>query len=215
MTLQPPPPNMSNNKADTNHASVGLPLRQNKVVLVVDLVESVRLMATNEAGAIEQWRKFLKYAESDVLSPRSGRMVKSLGDGFLAEFDSASDAVPAALALHQYLRQNNDRLPQEEQFHLRAGIHATYFYQDTNDVFGNGVNLAARITSLANPGETVVTAPVRDGMVDGVDGWARVTSNIGRSRCAPGGSGRSIPAVGWSRNRLPPGRRKTCAPPSP
>lgn len=151
-------------------ALVSLPLQQNKVVLVIDLVESVRLMASNEAQVVARWHDFLRHADGSVLPRHRGRMVKSLGDGLLAEFDRASDAVPAALDLHAHMRQANQAIAPDQQLHLRAGLHATHFYLDASDVFGSGVNLAARVTSLAGPGETVVTASVRDGIVDGIDG---------------------------------------------
>ena len=72
-----------------------LPLQQHKVVLVVDLVESVRLMASNEAAVVERWQGFMRFASKCVPEHR-GRLVKSLGDGLLAEFDEAADAVQTA-----------------------------------------------------------------------------------------------------------------------
>lgn len=170
MTDLPPQRNMLAENSGGLAAPVSLPLQQNKVVLVIDLVESVRLMASNEAQVVAKWHDFLRHADGTVLPRHRGRMVKSLGDGLLAEFDRASDAVPAALDLHAHMRRANRSLAPDQQLHLRAGLHATHFYQDASDVFGSGVNLAARVTSLAAPGETVVTASVRDGIVDGIDG---------------------------------------------
>ncbi len=146
-----------------------LPQQRHKVVLVIDLVESVRLMAANEAAVINQWRGFIHHATTQVLPACHGRLVKSLGDGLLAEFDQATEAVQAALALHRYFVPLNESLPPAQQLHLRAGINATHLYVDENDVYGQGVNLAARVADLASPGETVVTASVFDGIVAGVD----------------------------------------------
>ncbi len=146
-----------------------LPEQQHKVVLVMDLVESVRLMADNEAEVVSQWRGFMHHASTQVLPTCRGRLVKSLGDGLLVEFEHPTDAVRAALALHRYFAPINRRLPQSQQLHLRAGINATDLYADENDVYGHGVNLAARITDLASPGDTLVTASVFDGIVIGVD----------------------------------------------
>lgn len=136
----------------------------------MDLVESVRLMAANEAFVVSAWHGFLQHAQDKVLPACSGRLVKSLGDGLLAEFDRSADAVKAAYAMHRYFDRTNERLPPEACLHLRAGIHATHLYIDTHDVFGHGVNLAARVTALAAPGETVITASVLDTVVDGIDG---------------------------------------------
>lgn len=146
-----------------------LPLQQHKVVLVVDLVESVRLMASNEAAVVERWQGFMRFASKCVPDHR-GRLVKSLGDGLLAEFDEAVDAVQTAMALHSHFIPVNKALHPNEQLHLRAGINASQLYVGEHDVYGHGVNLAARVASLAEPGDIVVTANVRDGIVDGVDG---------------------------------------------
>ena len=146
-----------------------LPQQRHKVVLVLDLVESVRLMAANEAAVINQWRGFMHHATTQVLPACHGRLVKSLGDGLLAEFDQPTEAVQAAMALHRYFAPLNETLPPAQQLHLRAGINATNLYVDENDVYGQGVNLAARVADLASPGETLVTASVFDGIVIGVD----------------------------------------------
>lgn len=146
-----------------------LPQQRHKVVLVIDLVESVRLMAANEAAVVNQWRGFMHHATTQVLPSCHGRLVKSLGDGMLVEFDQPTDGVRAALALHQYFAPLNETLPATQQLHLRAGLNATNLYVDENDVYGHGVNLAARVADLASPGETLVTSSVFDGIVVGVD----------------------------------------------
>lgn len=145
-----------------------LPLRQ-KVVLVMDLVESVRLMAQDELQVIDHWRSFVLHARGDVLPRCRGRMVKSLGDGIMAEFESARDGVSAALSLHRHFDAANASLPPDRRLYLRAGLNATHVYVDDIDIYGSGVNLAARVASLAGPGETMVTADVRDGLADGLD----------------------------------------------
>ena len=165
-----------------------LPQQRHKVVLVIDLVESVRLMAANEAAVVGHWHRFMQHAQAVVLPQWRGRLVKSLGDGLLAEFSSASDAVRAALDLHRFFDTVNTALPHDQQLHLRAGLNGTHLYVDARDVYGHGVNLAARVASLAGPGETVVTANIRDGIVDGVDGElddinsARATLGAGQNR---------------------------------
>ncbi|WP_374413068.1 adenylate/guanylate cyclase domain-containing protein [Hydrogenophaga sp.] len=150
-------------------AGQALPLQQNKVVLVMDLVESVRLMASNEASVVLQWHGFLQHARDEVLPRCGGRLVKSLGDGILVEFDEAVLAARAATELHRYFDDVNRERSHDDKLWLRAGIHATHLYVDELDVFGHGVNLAARVAGLAAPGETVITANVHDVLVDGVD----------------------------------------------
>lgn len=142
---------------------------RHKTVLVIDLVESVRLMAANEAQVVALWRGFVQFATTEVLPARGGRLVKSLGDGLLAEFEHPAQAVRAALQLHRFFDTANATLPAAQQLYLRGGINATQLYVDEVDVYGHGVNLAARVADLAAPGETVVTASVYDAIVVGVD----------------------------------------------
>ncbi len=149
--------------------AAGLPLQQHKVVLVIDLVESVRLMAAHEAQVVERWRAFMVHA-SERISARRGRLVKSLGDGLLAEFDDATHALGTALELQRHFDDTNASLPDDQHMHLRAGLNASHLYVGEHDIYGHGVNLAARVAGLAGPGQVVVTAPVRDAIVDGMDG---------------------------------------------
>lgn len=167
MTTTPPTPPQE--PAEGTPAAITLPPMRHKTVLVIDLVESVRLMAANEAQVVAQWRGFVQFATAEVLPARDGRLVKSLGDGLLAEFEHPAQAVRAALDLHRHFDAANRNLPAAQQLYLRAGINATQLYVDDVDVYGHGVNLAARVADLAAPGETVVTASVYDAIVVGVD----------------------------------------------
>ena len=147
----------------------GPPLPQhNKVVLVLDLVESVRLMAQDESGVVARWHAFSKKA-SKMIPRHHGRVVKSLGDGMLCEFDHARHAVQAATALHQLIKPANQGRSESQKLYLRIGINATRLYLDDVDVYGTGVNLAARLATLAGPGETIASAGVRDQLTDGLD----------------------------------------------
>lgn len=146
-----------------------LSTQTNKAVLVVDLVESVRLMAQDEIGVVTRWQGFLRFAHQKI-GANTGRLVKHLGDGLLAEFDRCGDAVMTAHQLHRYFDAYNATASAELHMLLRAGVNATHLYADEHDVYGHGVNLAARVTSLAPPGGTAVTASVRDALVDGLHG---------------------------------------------
>ena len=148
-------------------ASFALP-HHPTVVLVVDLVGSVSLMQSDEAGVVSRWRRFVAHVSEEVLPSTEGRIVKSLGDGLMLEFASAPNALAAALAMHAWMRAECGGMA--SPMLLRAGIHGTEVYADELDIYGAGVNLAARITTLAGPGETVVTAAVRDALTDGLDG---------------------------------------------
>ena len=143
--------------------------RSVKVVLVLDLVESVRLINVDESGTITRWHDFVQRAQSDVIARYRGRLVKSLGDGMMVEFEQPRDAVNASFALHSLLDGVNSSLVPELRMFLRAGINCSVVYTDQHDIYGAGVNLAARIATLAGPNETVISAAMRDSLTDGFD----------------------------------------------
>jgi adenylate cyclase len=159
----------SNATEDQAIASLLPPLEHQRAVLVVDLVESVRLMSLNEAAVVGQWHGFVQHVQDVLLPARGGKLIKSLGDGLLTAFDDVTQAVQAVLVMHRFFDQYNKRVESQERLHLRAGIHLTHLYRDQHDIYGQGVNLAARIADLGEPGDTVITAQVHERLIDGVD----------------------------------------------
>jgi adenylate cyclase len=149
-------------------AEFELPTRR-AVVLVIDLVESVRLMGLDERGLIARWQAFLAHVNQVVLPATEGRLVKSLGDGLMVEFSSASRAVQAANRMHDWMAARCEPLAGGRKLALRAGIHATNIFDATTDIYGIGVNLAARVATLAEAGETVATVEARDLLSDPLD----------------------------------------------
>lgn len=144
--------------------------RQRCAVLVLDVVESVRLMQLHEDAFIRRWRRFVQSVQTRVLPAQDGRLVKSLGDGLLATFPSARQGVDAALAAQSLMRGlDRDGETTLPPLRLRAGLHLGDVVADGLDVYGSDVNLAARLASAARPGEVVVSAAVRDGLLPGVD----------------------------------------------
>ena len=95
-----------------------------------------------------------------LLSGHGGREIKQLEDGFLVEFDEALPAVACALELQTALHVRNEGMPDERRVQLRIGIHLGSVVHQDGDVFGEGVNLAARLESLARPGTLYVSEPV-------------------------------------------------------
>ena len=122
--------------------------RARRAIVVVDVVESVRLMQEDEAGFIDRWRRFVHEVRTEVLPKHGGRLVKSLGDGMLLEFERLPQAMAAALRL-QLMTAQLAPLP------LRIGAHVGDVVVDELDLYGTGVNLAARLATLARPGEVV------------------------------------------------------------
>lgn len=143
--------------------------RERKAVLVADLVDSVRLMQRDEADTVERWSRFVAEVRRELLPARGGRLIKSMGDGFLLVFDQVPAAAAAALDLHRRIATYNRQRGDEAAFYLRVGTNVGEVFEDTLDVYGDAVNITARVSVLAGPGETVVTADFRDGLVAGVD----------------------------------------------
>jgi class 3 adenylate cyclase/TolB-like protein/Tfp pilus assembly protein PilF len=149
--------------------SIHHPSRVVRTVLVVDVVESVRLMEADEDGTVRRWRELVSEVSSDVLPQHGGRLVKSLGDGMMIEFQQAPAAVRAAFSIRAAGDRLNRDVPSSRQILLRMGIHTGELIEDELDVYGRSVNLAARLTSLAGPGETIVSAEVHDLLTPALD----------------------------------------------
>ena len=143
--------------------------RRLRAVLFVDVVESVRLIQLDAEGTIGRWREFMATVTRDELPARRGRLVKPLGDGMLLEFESAVDAVECALAMQARIERGNAGLEPEQCMHLRIGIHLADVMADDVDLYGDGVNLAARLMDLGGPQEIFISAAVRDQLTDGLD----------------------------------------------
>jgi adenylate cyclase len=143
--------------------------RERRTLVVVDVVESVRLMQAHEADVINRWRRFVHEVQTQVLPPHGGRLVKSLGDGLLLEFADVSLAIAAALDVQARLPAYNIGRAADAALFLRVGAHEAEVVVDKLDVYGAGVNLAARLAGLAGPGEIVVSAAVRHQLTDGLD----------------------------------------------
>jgi adenylate cyclase len=139
-------------------------------LLVIDVVESVRLMEANEQDAVRRWQNLVALVVQDVLPQYAGRMVKSIGDGLMLEFSAPRPAVHAALRIQQLCRTSQDGVAPQQRVHLRAGIHNVQYVSDAHDIYGADINLTVRLTTLAGPGEIIVSAPVRDQLTPVLDG---------------------------------------------
>lgn len=131
--------------------------RSQRAVLFVDVVGSVRLMEVDEVRAVAQIRSVLGHVANHVVPGHGGRIVKELGDGLLADFASIEDAVRAALTIQA-------RRPADDRPALRVGIDAGDVIVTQRDLFGQRVNIAARLMEMADPGGIVASASVRDAL---------------------------------------------------
>lgn len=154
-------------------ALTGLPFapplgRQRRVVMFADVVESVRIVQRHEARFIDCWLAFMQQLRDQLLPPCGGELVKSHGDGCLLTFKAPSLAVQAALEMLELARSFDVHLPPDGRIRLRVGLHQTDIVVGPSDVFGSGVNLAARLAGLGGPDEILVTEPIRVQLIDGL-----------------------------------------------
>lgn len=154
------------------HSLIEIPTHMNrsiKVLLVMDVVESVRIMEQDQDGFVRRWQKLVDQTEQHILPAHGGRIVKSLGDGLMLEFANAQSSVKAAFALQRFSQQANASLRSEHQMHLRIGGHLASFVTDRHDIYGTDVNLTARFCALAGPNDIVISAELRDQLVPSLD----------------------------------------------
>lgn len=137
-----------------------------RIIAVVDLVESVALMERHELDIVDRWRRFVSSVLDQVLPGFDGRMIKHLGDGMLLVFTGVRESVEASFALHRLIAEFNRGRTPEQAMWLRIGLHQADVVVDSIDVLGHGVNLAARIASVAGPGETVCSVEIREELTD-------------------------------------------------
>ena len=136
--------------------------RRLAAILAADVVGYSRLMGADEAGTLAR----LNALRGELLHPKvseyGGRIVKTTGDGTLIEFPSAVDAVQHAVDVQQALARRNADLPEERRMDFRMGINLGDIIVEGEDIFGEGVNIAARLESLAEPGGICVSAIVHE-----------------------------------------------------
>ncbi len=136
--------------------------RRLAAILAADVVGYSRMMRENEAGTLAQ----LKTHRIEVFDPRiaehNGRIVKTMGDGVLVEFASAVDATECAIKIQRLLARRNEDVPEGHRIELRIGINLGDIIVDGEDIYGDGVNVAARLEGLCDPGEVYVSAVVHD-----------------------------------------------------
>jgi adenylate cyclase len=131
--------------------------RRLAAVLAVDVAGYSRLMGRNEERTLAQLKTFRKSLVDPGIATHRGRIVKTSGDGMLAEFASAVDAARCAVEVQQEMAHQNASVPAELRIEFRIGIHVGDIIIDDNDIFGDGVNIAARLEGIAEPGGVCIS----------------------------------------------------------
>jgi TolB-like protein/class 3 adenylate cyclase len=136
--------------------------RRLAAIVVADVVGYSRLLAEDETGTLAALRERRKAVVEPLVKSHAGRVVKFLGDGVLIEFSSAVNAVAFALDLQRRMAELNEPVAESRRILLRIGINLGEVVGEGSDIYGDGVNIAARLEALAEPGGIVVSAKVHD-----------------------------------------------------
>jgi adenylate cyclase len=145
------------------------PVRRLTAILAADVAGYSRLMGQDEEGTHERLKAHLGELVNPKIAEHRGRVVKNTGDGFLAEFASVIDAVRCAVEVQREMAEANAAIPPEERIEFRLGINLGDVIAEEHDIFGDGVNVAARLEALAEPGGICISRVVRDQVRDKLD----------------------------------------------
>ena len=172
--------------------------RRLAAILAADVAGYSRLMGADEEGTHERLKAHLRELVEPKITEHRGRIVKNTGDGSLAEFPSVVDAVRCAVEVQRGMAERNAETPSEKRIEFRVGINLGDVIVEPHDIFGDGVNVAARLEGLTEPGGICVSRVVRDQVRDRLDctfedmGEQRV-KNIARPVRAYRVRGRNVP----------------------
>ena len=137
-------------------------MRRLAAILAADVVGYSRLMEQDEAGTLAALKERRKDILDPLVSEHQGRIVKVMGDGVLVEFASAVNAVACAVELQKRMAAANDGVADDRHIVLRIGINLGDVVVEGGDLYGDGVNIAARLQALAEPGGICVSGNVHD-----------------------------------------------------
>jgi adenylate cyclase len=170
----------------TGEMDVPGPERRLAAVLAADMVGYSRLMEADETGTLARLKTHRIELVDPAIAKNRGRIIKTTGDGMLVEFHSVADAVLCAAEIQRRMARRNADVSPARWMQFRIGINLGDVIVEENDIFGDGVNVAARLEMLAEPGGICVSGAVRDQVGDRLDDIAfedlgdQIVKNIAR-----------------------------------
>jgi adenylate cyclase len=141
-------------------------VRRLAAILAADVVGYSRLMGADEEGTLERLKALRRELIDPKIAEHHGRIIKTTGDGLLVEFASVVDAVRCAVEVQQAIAERNTAVASDSRIELRIGINLGDVIVEGEDLYGDGVNIAARIEALADAGGVFVSSTVYDQMRD-------------------------------------------------
>src|SRR6201997_3019366 len=140
--------------------------RRLAAILAADVAGYSRLMGEDEEDTLARLKAIRREVSDPKIKEHHGRIVKTTGDGLLVEFASVVDAVRCAVEVQREMAGRNADVPPDRRIELRMGINLGDIIKDGRDIYGDGVNVAARLEGLAEPGGICVSRVVRDQVRD-------------------------------------------------
>ena len=134
--------------------------RRLAAILAADIAGFSRLMGLDEEGTLARVKRIRREIIEPTLAEHQGRLIKTSGDGFLAMFESPLEAVRCAIVIQQTMLARNTSLSKQQWIQFRIGVNLGDVIVEPDDIFGDGVNIAARLESLAAPGEVYISGGV-------------------------------------------------------
>src|SRR5215813_6136373 len=136
--------------------------RRLAAILAVDVAGYSRLMGADEEGTLAALKAIRHELADPKIKEHRGRIVKTTGDGLLLEFASVVDAVRCAVEVQREMAERNTDVPFDRRIEFRMGVNLGDVILDGDDIYGDGVNIAARLEALAEPGGICVSARVQE-----------------------------------------------------
>src|SRR5213596_2158836 len=136
--------------------------RRLAAILAADVAGYSRLMGADEEGTLAALKALRRELADPKISEHRGRIVKTTGDGMLVEFASVVDAVRCAAEMQRAMIDRNADVPEDKRIPFRIGINLGDIIVEDDDIFGDAVNIAARLEALAEPGGICISGTVRD-----------------------------------------------------
>ena len=178
--------------------------RRLMAILAADVAGYSRLVGADDEGTLAQWKAHFRELIEPKIAEHHGRIVRITGDGLLVEFVSVIAALKCAVEVQHRMGERNIDVPQEKRIEFRMGINVGDIIIDGTDMWGDGVNLAARLEALSQPGGICVSGRVQED-ADGrtryrLRGYGRAAAQ--EHRAADAGLSR---ATGWESRDACPG----------
>jgi adenylate cyclase len=147
--------------------------RRLAAILAADVAGYSRLIGEDEGGTLARFGAHRRELIDPGIEGHHGRIVKTTGDGMLVEFGSVVDALRCASAVQAGMAERNAAIPAGRRIEFRIGINVGDVVVEDGDIFGDGVNVAARLEALAEPGGICVSRVVRDQLREFAEAWRR------------------------------------------